>query len=262
MADLPKERLAADKPPFSNTGVDYFGPFDVKAGRSVAKRYGYGCSPATRRGAIEEMRSDNGTNLVGANADMKRALDSLDKDKISRFCLEKHFEWSFNPPLASHFDGIWERMIRSVRKILFHLLRGQSKSLNDEMLSTVFCEAESILNNRPLYDLDMNNHNDPRPITPNHLLLMNPKSDFPTGVFSKEDGYAKRKWRQVQYLASLFWKRWCEEYMALLQVRSKWSRSRRNVAVGDVVLIMESSVRNSWALGRVVRVECDSKGYV
>lgn len=40
MADLPIERIIPDLPPFTNVGVDYFGPADVKRGRSIVKRYG------------------------------------------------------------------------------------------------------------------------------------------------------------------------------------------------------------------------------
>jgi hypothetical protein len=40
MADLPLDRVSPDEPPFTNVGVDYFGPFGVKRGRSVVKRYG------------------------------------------------------------------------------------------------------------------------------------------------------------------------------------------------------------------------------
>lgn len=40
MADLPEERVVPDLPPFTNVGVDYFGPVDVKRGRSIVKRYG------------------------------------------------------------------------------------------------------------------------------------------------------------------------------------------------------------------------------
>ena len=38
MTDLPIARLASDKFPFAFTGVDLFGPFEVKIGRSVHKR--------------------------------------------------------------------------------------------------------------------------------------------------------------------------------------------------------------------------------
>ena len=38
MANLPEERLIPDKPPFIFVGVDYFGPIEVKQGRSHVKR--------------------------------------------------------------------------------------------------------------------------------------------------------------------------------------------------------------------------------
>ena len=40
MADLPQERVLPDDPPFTRVGVDYFGPLEVKRGRSLIKRYG------------------------------------------------------------------------------------------------------------------------------------------------------------------------------------------------------------------------------
>lgn len=39
MADLPKDRLALDRPPFTFVGVDYFGPFFVRRGGSPVTRY-------------------------------------------------------------------------------------------------------------------------------------------------------------------------------------------------------------------------------
>ena len=40
MADLPVDRVTPEKPHFSFVGVDCFGPFLVKRGRSQVKRYG------------------------------------------------------------------------------------------------------------------------------------------------------------------------------------------------------------------------------
>nr|XP_054775475.1 uncharacterized protein LOC129283919 [Lytechinus pictus] len=37
MSDLPSFRLEATKPAFTNVGMDYFGPFDIKCGRSTRK---------------------------------------------------------------------------------------------------------------------------------------------------------------------------------------------------------------------------------
>lgn len=39
MADLPEERVIPGQPPFSHVGIDFFGPFPVKQGRSQVKRY-------------------------------------------------------------------------------------------------------------------------------------------------------------------------------------------------------------------------------
>ena len=40
MADLPPDRIIPDHPPFTSVGVDCFGPFILKRGRAMAKRYG------------------------------------------------------------------------------------------------------------------------------------------------------------------------------------------------------------------------------
>lgn len=40
MADLPEVKMLPYLPPFTNTGVDYFGPVEVKRGRLSCKRYG------------------------------------------------------------------------------------------------------------------------------------------------------------------------------------------------------------------------------
>ena len=40
MGDLPKPRLTPHEPPFTYTGIDFFGPFYVKRGRGTEKVYG------------------------------------------------------------------------------------------------------------------------------------------------------------------------------------------------------------------------------
>ena len=44
-----------------------------------------------------------------------------------------------------------------------------------------------------------------------------------------------------------------------LQRRQKWNNPRRNLALGDIVLMVDyNSPRSSWPLGRVVRVNPNS----
>ena len=69
------------------------------------------------------------------------------------------------------------------------------------------------------------------------------------------DGYCRRRWRQVQYLADVFWRRWIHEYLPTLQQRQKWSKECRNFAVNDVILVLdENTPRSSWPLGHILEV--------
>ena len=62
MADLPLDRVSPDEPPFTNVGVDYFGPFGVKRGRSVVKRYGVTFTCLATRAIHLEMASSLDTD--------------------------------------------------------------------------------------------------------------------------------------------------------------------------------------------------------
>lgn len=286
MADLPIDRVSADEPPFSYVGVDYFGPFDIKRGRSLVKRYGviFTCLAVravhievassldtdsfinalrrfiARRGQIKELRSDNGTNFVGAEREPKRAMDEWNLGQITDALSYKGIKWTFNPPTGSHHGGTWERLIRSIRKILNSTLRTQN--LDEEGLHTVLCEVESILNSRPLTK-ESTDSNDLEALTPNHLLLLKSKPSLPPGLFHKEDSYARRRWKQVQYISDLFWKRWTKEYLPQLQERQKWTKIKRNFVPGDIVIIVDDTApRNSWIVGRITETVPDQRGLV
>ena len=86
---------------------------------------------------------------------------------------------------------------------------------------------------------------------------------MPPGLFQKQDSFSRHRWRQMQYLADIFWKRWSKEYLSLLQKRQKRTTMHQNLAVGDIVLVSaENYPCNSWPLGRVVEVFADKKGLV
>ncbi len=137
----------------------------------------------------------------------------------------------------------------------------QQQSLDDG-LQTNMCEVEAIINNRPI-TLSSDDPGDVEALTPNHLLLMKTQPNIPPGVFDHDDQYARRRWRQIQYMANLFWTRWTREYLPLLQERQKWLTPQRNFSPGDIVLIMdESAPRNSWNMGRVIQTLPDSSGTV
>ena len=163
MADLPKDRLTPNHHPFTFVGVDYFGPFQVRRGRSLVllKRYGvvFTCLAIravyieishsldtdsfilalrrflVRREQIKEIRSDNGTNFTSGDKELREAINNWNQDKIHGHLLQKHITWTFNPPYGSHYGGVWERCTRSIRGILRVLLKGQV--VDDEGLHTI-----------------------------------------------------------------------------------------------------------------------------
>ncbi|KAK0138081.1 hypothetical protein N1851_025745 [Merluccius polli] len=182
-----------NEPPFTRVGVDYFGPFEVKSRRSVVKRYGVIFTCMAIRGIHIE---------VAPSLDTDAFINALRRFIARRG--QKGIKWSFNPPAGSHHGGSWERLIRSVRKVLKSTLNVQS--LDEEGLHTVLCEVEAIINGRPITKASMDPY-DLEALTPNHLLLLKALPSLPPGVFQEADIYAHRRWKQVQYMSDLFWKR-------------------------------------------------------
>ena len=80
-------------------------------------------------------------------------------------------KFKLNTPTASHAGAVWERMIRTVRNALNSLLEEHGSQLDEEFLRTLMCEAEAIVNSRPMAAPGMNVPED-EPLTPNHLLTM------------------------------------------------------------------------------------------
>ncbi|XP_071830918.1 uncharacterized protein [Apostichopus japonicus] len=286
MANLPRERIAANVPPFIHVGIDVFGPYYVKFGRSEVKRYGclFTCLTVravhiekldsldtesflngfrrfvARRGCPETVFSDNGTNFVGGEAELRRGMRDLSNKVIHAYAVKENFDWHFIPPTASHMGGAWERMVGVIKRVMSAILPSTVR-LTDEILGTLFCEVESIVNGRPLTKLS-DDPRDPTPLTPNHLLLLRHGPRIPPGKFENVDRF-RRRWRHVQHLANQFWRKWLKLYLPELQKRSKWTGVTDNLAVGDLVLILdELTPRNLWPLALVVSVNCSRDGLV
>ena len=114
----------------------------------------------------------------------------------------------FNPPNASHFGGVFERMIRSTRNILDIPLEQHGSQLDDESLRKFMCEAAGIINTRPLTVDTLNDPLSLEPLTPNHLLMTKFRVVLPPpGEFVREDMYSRKRWKRVKHLLHQFWTR-------------------------------------------------------
>lgn len=216
------------------------------------------------RGQISYICSDRGTNFIGASRELKKAWKEMDHEKLKSKLVDMEIEWVFNPPHASHFGGVWERLIRSVRTVLNGLLKRSECSLTSSSLRTLLYEVMTIVNSRPLSVESLEDPSGPIPLTPNHILTQRTCGVLPPpGAFDTDDASTRRRWRRVQHLADAFWQRWRSEYLSTLQTRRKWRRRRPNLEVGDIVLLQdESACRADWRLGRIQSVLPSQDGLV
>ena len=157
--------------------------------------------------------------------ELRETIKEWNKDQMQKFMVQREICWHLNPPTASHKGGVWECMIRTIRRVLNALILEQI--LEDCTLATFKCSAEAIVNNRPLTTVSVD-HKDPEPLTANHLLLLRAGPSFPPGKFVKQDMYCRTRWRRVQYLADIFWRRWTKEYSPSLQQRQNWIQQQLN----------------------------------
>ena len=289
MANLPDDRVEPSYP-FTFVGMDCFGPFVVKRGRSDVKRYGLLftclCSRGVHiemvddmstdsfinalrcfiaiRGAVRRIRCDQGSNFVGARNEFQVAMKEMDAVKVEAYLADKQCEFVFNAPHSSHAGGVWERQIRSIRNVLRATIDLCPGRLTDASLRTFFYEAMAIVNSRPLTMTNLNDPSTAAPLTPNHLLTMKKLVPLPPpGEFPKTGMYLRKAWRRVQFLTQQFWSRWRKEHLLSLQGRNKWTKTRRNLRIGDVVLLMDNEVpRVKWPLAVVTAVTPSDDGLV
>lgn len=219
MSELPRECCEVSAPVMFCGMEDCFGPFVTKRGRKECKRYGliFTCLSSRAlhlemledmstdafinalrcfiilRGAVCQLRCDQGTNFVGAKNEFKEAFKQCDTEALKAFLADKQCEFTFNAPSASHAGGVWERQIRTICNVLNVTIAQCSGRLDDASLRTLFYEAMAIVNSRPLNVDGINDPMAPELLTPNHLILMKSKVALPPpGKFVKEDMYAAK----------------------------------------------------------------------
>ncbi|KAJ8051026.1 hypothetical protein HOLleu_04443 [Holothuria leucospilota] len=280
MAPLPSIRVKMPLRAFARTAVDFAGPFLSKQGRGRIQQKRYLClftclasravhlelawgldtdsflnafnRMVNRRGLPVEMISDNGTNFVRANKELKELINQMDKDKIVRSSSTRGVTWHFNPPLGPHFGGVHETLIKAAKKAISAVVH--KADITDEELLTVFTGVEALLNSRPLTYQTADVH-DKIPLTPNHFLHGQAGGQFAVEAVDGISFNPKRRWRRVQELIRHVWHRWLKEWLPLLNQRRKWQLPQKNLQVGDVVVVVDAgSARGNWPLGRVVEV--------
>lgn len=282
MGQLPPARVTPSRP-FLKSGVDFAGPINIRVskGRGNKSYKGYislficmatkaihleVISDLTsqsfiagfkrfvaRRGHVDHIWSDNGTNFVGAAKELRHlvaAEDSSVATEIRAWLGTKGVTWHFIPPHAPNFGGLWEAGVKSAK---FHLKRVVNNStLTFEEMTTVLSQIEACLNSRPLSMLP-NDHEDPSPLTPGHFLVGEPLIVVPERNYEQSNIGTLKRWQMTQRMLQDFWRRWSDEYLVHCLQRHKWTKLNPEPKIGDVVLIKEDNLPPArWLLGRVV----------
>lgn len=60
------------------------------------------------RGQVIQLRSDRGTNFIGAVYELNIPSDLIEDPLSQKYFEENKSAWMFNPPHASHFGGVWK----------------------------------------------------------------------------------------------------------------------------------------------------------
>ena len=111
---------------------------------------------------------DNGTNFVGSARELKESIISWKKVQIASNLSQKNIVWKFNPLGEPHFEGVWERLVRSCKKAMVSILG--NRSLTDEVMMTTMCLVEQTLKAR-LRGPASDDPEDLEALTPKHFFL-------------------------------------------------------------------------------------------
>ncbi|XP_055543541.1 uncharacterized protein LOC129729087 [Wyeomyia smithii] len=294
VADLPTSRVTPTRP-FAVCGIDYCGPFFVKAEirkRGPMKVYVaiFVCFSTravhielvsdlttaaflsalrrmiSERGRPAEIHSDNATTFKGASHALHRLFEMFKNNHAARneifaWCANDEIRWKFIPPRAPHFGGLWEAAVKSAK---FHLLKEiGNHSLTREDLITLLAQVQMMLNSRPLTPIP-SQPQDLEALTPGHFLIgTNLQAIVETDLKGVPDNELTH-WELTQKRFQSIWARWYPEYLQQLQARAtKAYRTPTDIQIGRVVIIKEDDVPPvQWPLGRIIKTHPGKDGIV
>nr|XP_037876043.1 uncharacterized protein LOC105842541 isoform X5 [Bombyx mori] len=209
----------------------------------------------SRRGKPRSIWSDNGTNFVGACNELKGVLSNSD---IASFMSQEGIDFSFSPPYSPHFNGLAEAAVKATKGHLKKLL--SLTHLTYEEMSSCLCQIEAILNSRPLTPIS-SDPLDLTALTPAHFLIGRPLTSVPHPQITDGNITRLERYQRVELIRQHFWKRFINEYISLLQQKSKWSTSTGSLIPGTLVLVKDRTLPALlWPLGRITKTYPGSDG--
>ena len=176
-------------------------------------------------------------------------------DSLPQSVLDLGINWATIPARASHFGGLWEATIKSM-KLHFQKIVGKATRVQLDEMYTITCHIKAIMNSRPITFIP-NDALDNFPLTPS-MLLTGFKRDYLPIVADVQDMKPDvqcpiKRFNYLQSMIQHVWNRWSKEYLTLLQVRQKNNKECNNLQKGDLVYITDANIPPLyWPIGIIV----------
>lgn len=217
------------------------------------------------RGHPQKIWSDPGTNFIGAKPVLEELyayLRQQNKESLEEYAAKNGTSWTWRilPADSPHRNGAAEAGVKVTKRALQSLGKGEGLTYSEFL--TALKLAANLANERPIDARVQSRENSIIYITPNTLLLgrATQSGDFKTFDYTT---YPFKRLQEIQTQVNYFWRSWSQLAGPNLFIRSKWHTAQRNVAVGDIVwLCDQNALRGQFKLGRVVKVNPDSRGVV
>ena len=290
---LPSFRVSK-APAFTYTGVDFAGPLYVKVSSCDASEKVWICLYTccviraihleivtelttqafircfkrftARRGIPVKILSDNRLTFKAAD---KMISSILNHPTVKEYFTGVRVQWTFNLEKAPWWGGIFERMVKSVKRCLRKSI-GRRKLGLDE-LHTLITEVEAIVNSRPLSHISTEDAEEP--VTPSHLICGRRLLSLPDGPYHEdlEDDFLEhsvltKRLIELNKVLDHFWMRWKMEYLLELRNAHRPTTRKgvnRQIHVGEVVIVQDTDLpRGFWKLGRVEALITGTDGKV
>ena len=139
----------------------------------------------------------------------------LKHSEVQGYFTGVHIQWSFNLEKAPWWGGIFECMIKYVKRRLRKTI-GRGKLTMDELV-TATTEVEMIVISRPLSYLSTEDIEEP--LTPSHLITGQHLMSLQDGPYNIDDTIEVNQntlTKQMVYLSRVldhFWERWKKDYL-------------------------------------------------
>jgi hypothetical protein len=283
IGDIPEFRFERPLKAFAKVGLDFAGPFEIKqtTGRGRLKAYilvltclqtralhleaTVGMDTSAFMNAISrfislrdipvDIYSDNFKTFVSHDKELQNWVRSLEIDNI----IQQHkaqVSWTFTPPKAAHFGGIYEIMVKASKRCLKAIQN--HGVLNQDQFYTVVYHVASTLNSRPLTRVKQDG-SETMTITPNHFL----HGSLGGAVSTALEDNPKERWHEVVKVVNSTWKLYLEEYLLELRRAHIWQDIMPNVRVGDLVLELDKNLpRGLWKMAKIVTLLRSKDGLI